>query len=66
MAVNKRQKKRIDGYLFKISLHFPEEVAEIQKHLEHYEGIISDWQNATGQLHPTLTGTFEAREDEAI
>ncbi len=60
MSVNNRQKKRIDGYLFKMSLHSPEEAAEIQMLLEHYEGVISDWQQATGKLHPTLTGVFEA------
>ncbi len=60
MTVNKRTKKRIDKYLSKMREHFPEEVAEIQGLFEHYEGIISDFQNVTGRLHPTLTGTFEA------
>ncbi len=60
MTVNNRQKKRIDGFLSRISEPFPEEAAEIQRLLEHYEGVISDWQYATGKLHPTLTGVYDA------
>ena len=62
MTVNKRQKKRIDGYLFEAELYFdPDKIREVREYIEHLESIISDWQNATGKLHPTLTGVFEAK-----
>ena len=57
MPVNKRQKKRIDGYLFKYGLyHNADEAREIKEYLAHLEACIEAWQKQSGERHPTLTG----------
>lgn len=62
MPVNNRQKKRVDGYLSKYGQdHNADEAREIREYIEHLEQVIAKWQDATGQLHPTLTGVYDVK-----
>ncbi len=58
MTVNKRNKQYIDDCLSEVKPHYQAEA--IRRYIEHLENVISDWQHATGRMHPTLTGVYDA------